>query len=96
MIVCYAHQIEQTYGGTTIFSNLSFEIQSADRIGLVGQNGSGKSTLAQLAAGEELPIVGTIGCKKTLQKVCFHKFQVTRMRVQFMKYSNKALNIYTI
>ncbi|MFB4160800.1 ribosomal protection-like ABC-F family protein [Geomicrobium sp. JSM 1781026] len=68
MIVCYAHQIEQTYGGTTIFSNLSFEIQSADRIGLVGQNGSGKSTLAQLAAGEELPIVGTIGWQKNTSK----------------------------
>jgi ATP-binding cassette subfamily F protein 3 len=35
-----------------LFANLAFEIQSHDRICVIGQNGKGKSTLLRLLAGE--------------------------------------------
>ena len=33
-----------SYGGWTLFDNISFLINPKDRIGLVGKNGAGKST----------------------------------------------------
>ena len=40
--------------------NISLQIRSGDRIGLIGINGSGKSTLLQLCAGALSPQSGTI------------------------------------
>ncbi|EZH65810.1 ABC transporter ATP-binding protein [Bacillaceae bacterium JMAK1] len=68
MIVCHGKNIEQVYGGTTIFTGLSFQIHSGETIGLVGRNGEGKSTLARLIAGLESPTTGTIGWKKESTK----------------------------
>lgn len=33
------------FGGTTLFSDLNFQINEKDRIALMGKNGAGKSTL---------------------------------------------------
>lgn len=33
------------FGGTTLFSDISFQINEKDRIALMGKNGAGKSTL---------------------------------------------------
>ena len=33
------------FGGTTLFSDISFVINEKDRIALMGKNGAGKSTL---------------------------------------------------
>lgn len=45
---------------TTLFRDLSFTLQTGDRIGLVGHNGSGKSTLLKLLNRELLPNNGSI------------------------------------
>jgi ATP-binding cassette subfamily F protein 3 len=42
----------KSYGSTVIFSQLSLQIQSRQRIGLIGANGAGKSTLLRILAGE--------------------------------------------
>ena len=67
MMTCSVHQVTKMYGGNTIFSHISFEIKTGDRVGLVGRNGSGKTTLLQLLAGEETPDAGKIHWKKGCQ-----------------------------
>ncbi|MFD2114833.1 ABC-F family ATP-binding cassette domain-containing protein [Paenibacillus yanchengensis] len=44
--------ISKSFGVNQILNNISFQIQTRDRIGLVGINGAGKSTLMKIIAGE--------------------------------------------
>ena len=39
------------FGGTTLFSDISFQINEKDRIALMGKNGAGKSTLLKTLPG---------------------------------------------
>ena len=57
-----------SYGGWTLFDNISFLINPKDRIGLVGKNGAGKTTLLRLIMGEQQPTSGavTIGSECTI------------------------------
>ncbi len=48
------------FGGFTLFRNVSFIVNTRDRIGLVGKNGAGKSTLLKIFAGEQAPTTGTV------------------------------------
>lgn len=64
MIACSVNNIGKMYGGNSIFSDLSFEIQEKDKIGLVGRNGGGKTTLFKLLAGVETPDSGAIHWRK--------------------------------
>ena len=48
------------FGGTTLFSDISFVINEKDRIALMGKNGAGKSTLLSVAAGIERQDAGKI------------------------------------
>ena len=49
-----------SYGGWTLFDNISFLINPKDRIGLVGKNGAGKTTLLRLIVGEQEPTSGAV------------------------------------
>ena len=49
-----------SYGGWTLFDNISFLINPKDRIGLVGKNGAGKTTLLKLIVGEQQPTSGMV------------------------------------
>ena len=48
------------FGGTTLFSDISFQINEKDRIALMGKNGAGKSTLLRAMMGLEKPQSGEI------------------------------------
>ena len=48
------------FGGTTLFQNISFQINDKDRIALMGKNGAGKSTLLKVLAGERTPTRGAV------------------------------------
>lgn len=43
-----------------LFKEVSLQINTGDKIGLVGKNGAGKSTLLRLLSGKELPTEGEI------------------------------------
>lgn len=49
-----------SYGGWTLFDDISFLINPKDRIGLVGKNGAGKSTLLKIIVGEQQPTSGAV------------------------------------
>src|SRR5579875_4094445 len=52
MILLQVNQLEKYYGADLILSNIKLELQSRDRVALVGRNGAGKSTLLKIIAGE--------------------------------------------
>lgn len=52
------------FGGTTLFSDISFQINEKDRIALMGKNGAGKSTLLKILAGVRQPTRGHVGVPK--------------------------------
>ena len=52
--------ITKAYGGRTLFSDVTLQLNREDRIGLVGPNGAGKSTLFGIILGEEAPDDGEI------------------------------------
>lgn len=54
-----------------ILEDLSFDINSGDKIGIIGDNGSGKSTISKLILGIEKPNKGKIHYKQ--KPVCWNK-----------------------
>jgi ATP-binding cassette subfamily F protein 3 len=48
------------FGGKPLFEDISFMIQSRDRVGLTGKNGAGKSTLLKIIAKQQEPTKGTV------------------------------------
>lgn len=52
------------FGGTTLFSDISFVINENDRIALMGKNGAGKSTLLKILAGVREPTRGKVSAPK--------------------------------
>ena len=52
------------FGGSTLFENVSFQINEKDRIALMGKNGAGKSTLLKILAGVRQPSKGSVSAPK--------------------------------
>ena len=52
------------FGGTTLFSDVSFVINDKDRIALMGKNGAGKSTLLKILAGVRQATRGVVSAPK--------------------------------
>ena len=52
------------FGGTTLFKDISFQINEKDRIALMGKNGAGKSTMLKILAGERQPTRGKVSAPK--------------------------------
>ncbi len=48
------------FGGTTLFKDITFQINEKDRIALMGKNGAGKSTLLKILAGVRQATRGTV------------------------------------
>ncbi len=58
------NDISVQFGGTTLFSDVSFAINENDKIALMGKNGAGKSTLLKIIAGEAKPSTGNVSAPK--------------------------------
>ena len=48
------------FGGTSLFSDVSFAINPNDKIALMGKNGAGKSTMMKIMAGEQKGTRGNV------------------------------------
>ncbi|MBC6165212.1 ABC-F family ATP-binding cassette domain-containing protein [Listeria booriae] len=67
MILLQVQQIVKNFGAETILENIKLEVQTNDRIALVGRNGAGKSTLLKIIAGQLSYDGGTISKPKHVQ-----------------------------
>jgi len=61
----YAKNLTLTYGTQPIFNNISFSVDAAQRVGLVGRNGSGKSTLLKAINDPKMLDSGVISILNT-------------------------------
>ena len=53
MAVLKINGLSKSFGIKTVFENVSFEVRSGERIGLVGANGAGKTTLLRCLMGQK-------------------------------------------
>ena len=58
------NQLSVYFGATVLFDDISFLVNTRDRIGLAGKNGAGKSTLLKLLAGLQEPSKGAVSRPK--------------------------------
>lgn len=64
MIELSVNGLTKFYGANKIFENISFEVKTGERIGLIGQNGSGKTTIMKILMGKEDYQSGEISLRK--------------------------------
>jgi ATPase subunit of ABC transporter with duplicated ATPase domains len=58
--------VSKQYGGQILFIESSFQINSGEKVGLVGPNGSGKTTIFRMITQEEMPDEGVVERPKRL------------------------------
>ena len=54
------NNISVSFGGTTLFSDVTFSINENDKIALMGKNGAGKSTILKIIANATKPTSGNV------------------------------------
>ena len=64
MVIISAAGISKSFGINEVLRDVNINLQSNDRIGVVGQNGSGKTTLMRILSGIEHPDNGIISVAK--------------------------------
>ena len=67
MPVLSISKLSMAFGERTLFSDMSFEVESRDKVGLIGRNGVGKTTLFKLICGELEPTAGVIAAERGKQ-----------------------------
>jgi ATP-binding cassette subfamily F protein 3 len=70
-----AEKVDIGYANTVVLKNLSFRLDTDDRIALLGANGNGKSTLIKLLAGRLSPMAGNINKSGKLRIGYFSQHQ---------------------
>lgn len=64
MIECSFNNLTKYYGANKLFENISFDLKTGERVGLIGQNGCGKTTIMKMIMGEEDYQEGSIAIRK--------------------------------
>lgn len=54
------NSVTVSFGGFSLYEDISFLVNQRDRIGLAGKNGAGKSTLLKILAGMQQPTKGDV------------------------------------
>ncbi|HRZ31518.1 MAG TPA: ABC-F family ATP-binding cassette domain-containing protein [Flavobacterium sp.] len=78
------------FGGTTLFSDVSFAINENDKIALMGKNGAGKSTLLKIIAGEAKASTGNISAPKDAVIAYLPQHLLTKDDATVMEEASKA------
>jgi len=52
--------LTKNFGGVTALNNVSFTVETGERLAIIGPNGAGKTTLFNLLNGQEIPTSGRI------------------------------------
>jgi len=60
MSLLSVEKLTMSFGGLTAVSNVSFNIEKGELVGIIGPNGAGKTTLFNLLTGVYVPTSGTI------------------------------------
>lgn len=60
MLLIQASNISKAYGAESIFCNISLQINTGEKIGVIGANGAGKTTLFRCIMGLENPDEGEV------------------------------------
>ena len=84
------NDISVQFGGTTLFSDVSFAINENDKIALMGKNGAGKSTLLKIIAGQSKPSTGSISTPKNAVVAYLPQHLLTKDGSTVMEEASKA------
>lgn len=84
------NDISVQFGGTTLFSDVSFAINENDKIALMGKNGAGKSTLLKIIAGANKPSTGSISAPKEAVIAYLPQHLLTEDGATVMEEASKA------
>ncbi len=86
------NDISVQFGGTTLFSDVSFAINENDKIALMGKNGAGKSTLLKIIAGESKPSTGSISAPKEAVIAYLPQHLLTKDNATVFEETSKAFS----
>ena len=64
MIELALNKLQKYYGATKVLEDITFEVQTGEKVGIVGSNGCGKSTLLKIIIGSEGYESGNLSIKK--------------------------------
>lgn len=64
MIELAVNELTKYYGGNIILDGMTFDVQTGERVGIVGDNGCGKSTLLKIIKGVEKADEGIVSIRK--------------------------------
>ena len=63
-ILVSAHKLRKAFAARPLFDELTFSIESGEKIGLIGPNGAGKSTLLRIFASQTSPDDGKLSFQR--------------------------------
>ena len=84
------NDISVQFGGTTLFSDVSFAINENDKIALMGKNGAGKSTLLKIISGQAKPSTGNVSVPKDAVVAYLPQHLLTTDGATVMEEASKA------
>ena len=86
------NNISVSFGGTTLFSDVSFSINENDKIALMGKNGAGKSTLLKIIAGAGKATSGHVSGPKDAVIAYLPQHLLTEDNVTVFEETSKAFS----
>jgi len=90
--VINVNNISVSFGGTTLFSDVSFAINENDKIALMGKNGAGKSTLLKIIAGVGKPTTGSVTGPKDAVIAYLPQHLLTKDNLTVFEETSKAFD----